>query len=164
VPAMSPKTRNCVSSSSAGQDRAPDACLDLPDAGAQVASSIQSPQSPSSARGRFALSPSQEQTREITGSFTCRVVHVGTWIAAKIVRPTGVDVSSVVLDMTSFATYIDTADGSGPHHIGSRPGRRMPGPDRAAPHRAAAWSARIGSAVASVDDEVSGSGQNTLKP
>ena len=35
-------------------------------------------------------------------------------IAVKIVQSAGVDVSSVALDMTNFATFIDTGNGKAP--------------------------------------------------
>ena len=35
-------------------------------------------------------------------------------IAVRIVRSAGVDVSSVALDMTNFATFIDTGNGRAP--------------------------------------------------
>src|SRR5487761_1487038 len=44
-----------------------------------------------------------EQLEEISGT-----------IAARIVQVSGVDVSSVALDMTNFATFIDTANGKAP--------------------------------------------------
>src|ERR1035441_9623947 len=40
--------------------------------------------------------------------------QVSEKIAVKIVRSAGVDVSSVALDMTNFATFIDTANGRAP--------------------------------------------------
>ena len=44
-------------------------------------------------------------------------------IAVKIVQSAGVDVSSVALDMTNFATFIDTASGKAPSHSAARPSR-----------------------------------------
>ena len=47
-------------------------------------------------------------------------------IAVRIVQSSGVDVSSVALDMTNFATFIDTANGKRLSRSGARPSRNAP--------------------------------------
>jgi hypothetical protein len=53
-----------------------------------------------------------EQLEEISGT-----------TAARIVQVSGVNVSSVALDMTNFATFIDTANGRAPVAQRARPSR-----------------------------------------
>jgi len=49
--------------------------------------------------------------------------EISRTIAVRIVEASGVDCSSVALDMTNFATFIDTANGKAPVASGARPSR-----------------------------------------